>query len=139
VGVVGGAAAGAPPTENRSSAAEWEYAAAGGSEQRTYPRGNTAPASDAALAIYGCYYNGTGDCSGIANIAPLGTVPAGASKAGQVDLAGNLWEWNLDGYQSFFVAECNDCTNLTASSSRALRGGSFRSGAPSLLAANRGN
>jgi formylglycine-generating enzyme required for sulfatase activity len=76
------------PTE-----AEWEYLAAGG-DCRQYPWGSSpAPASDANLAVYGCFYNGTGTCSGITNIAPVGSVAAGSSRWGQFDLAGNVWEW----------------------------------------------
>jgi len=40
--------------------AEWNYAAAGGSEQRSYPWGSTVPGANAKLAVYGCYYNGSG-------------------------------------------------------------------------------
>src|SRR5208337_5658772 len=36
--------------------AEWEYAAAGGSEQREYPWGSAAPGTTNQYAIYGCYY-----------------------------------------------------------------------------------
>ena len=121
-----------------ASEAEWEYAAAGGSEERAYPWGATAPAANAALAIYGCYYNGTGSCSGVTNIAPVGTVAAGAGRWGQLDLAGNVWEWNLDWSQSF-VAPCNNCTNLAVGSLRAFRGGSFDYFASSLPAATRNN
>jgi sulfatase modifying factor 1 len=109
------------------SEAEWEYAAAGGSEERTYAWGNTAPGSNTALAIYGCYYNGSGSCTGVTNIAPVGTVAAGAGKWGQLDLAGNIWEWGLDWYH----ASCDDCSNLTAAARRVNRGGSFFTGAGS--------
>jgi formylglycine-generating enzyme required for sulfatase activity len=73
----------------------------------------------------------------VTNIAPVGTVAAGASKAGQLDLAGNVWEWNLDWYQSSYVATCNNCTNLTAGSHRVIRGGSFMYAASYLPAAGR--
>jgi formylglycine-generating enzyme required for sulfatase activity len=123
------------------SEAEWEYAAAGGSEERAYPWGAAVPGANASLATYGCFFNGTGpgSCSGVANIAPVGTVSAGASKAGQLDLAGSVWEWSLDWFQNSFVAQCSNCTNLTASSTRMIRGGSFFVNASYLPAAFRGH
>ena len=108
------------PTE-----AEWEFVAAAGAEQRTYPWGATAPSANTALAIYGCYFNASGTCSGTTNIAAVGSVPAGASKAASLDLAGNISEWTLDGLESVFGATCNNCANTTASAYRVVRGGSF--------------
>jgi sulfatase modifying factor 1 len=59
------------------SESEWEYVAAGGSEQREYPWGTTAPGSANEYAIYDCYYpdndGGFYSCTGVANIAPVGT------------------------------------------------------------------
>jgi sulfatase modifying factor 1 len=108
------------PTE-----AEWNYAAAAGSEQRVYAWGNAAPAADASLAVYGCYYQAQGSCSGVVNIAPVGAVSAGDGKWGQADLEGNVWEWTQDWYASPYAVTCADCANLAVSSDRVLRGGSF--------------
>lgn len=63
------------------SEAEWYCAAAGGSEQRTYPWGATVPGPNADLAVYGGYYNSSpslpaSDCTGVCNIAPVGSVVA---------------------------------------------------------------
>jgi formylglycine-generating enzyme required for sulfatase activity len=56
------------------SEAEWEYAAAGGSEEREYPWGATAPGSANQFAIYGCEYpSASGSCTGVANIAAVGS------------------------------------------------------------------
>jgi formylglycine-generating enzyme required for sulfatase activity len=122
------------PTE-----AEWNYAAAGGSEQRVYPWGSMAPATDANLAVHGCYYGGgdPNNCSA-ANIAPVGSVVAGNGKWGQTDLAGGVWEWTLDWYASPYPeVACTDCANLTASPNRATRGGGFDSDPYVLLASFR--
>jgi len=114
------------PTE-----AEWNYAAAGGSEERTYPWGDSAP--DAAHAAF-C----TGTCG---SVLPVGLkAPLGDGKWGQVDLVGNAWEWNLDVFATPYVqVMCKDCANLvsTTSSLRVFRGGSAGNNASALLSATR--
>jgi formylglycine-generating enzyme required for sulfatase activity len=121
------------------SDAEWEYAAAGGSQQRDYPWGITnpgtaCPGTGCQYAIYGCYYpDGSGDCAGVANIAPVGKATLGAGLWGQLDLAGDVFEWNLDWYAAY-VDPCTDCANLTTSSIRTFRGGEFAGNASYLLA-----
>ena len=109
------------------SEAEWEYAAAGGSQQREYPWGSAAPGTGNQYAIYGAYYpNGSGVLQSVANLAPVGTATSGAGLWGQLDLAGEMWEWNLDWYAPY-VDPCIDCANLTAASHRVFRGGDFGS------------
>jgi sulfatase modifying factor 1 len=123
------------------SEAEWEYAAAGGSLQREFPWGSTDPGTGHQYAIYGCYYpSGTGNCNippvtGVTNIAPVGAATQGAGLWGQLDLAGDMWEWNLDYWDgvSPYVDPCTDCANLTAASYRVIRGGDFSSAAPVLI------
>ncbi len=124
------------------SEAELEYAAAGGSEQRAFPWGSTAPGSTDRYAIYGCYYGGgtgQGTCTGRSNIAPVGTAMLGAGRWGQLDLAGELEEWCLDwhaiDYRSLYLSPCTDCADVTSSSSnvRVARGGDFSFPAWALL------
>jgi formylglycine-generating enzyme required for sulfatase activity len=56
------------------------------------------------------------------NIAPVGTATMGAGRWGQFDLAGELWEWNLDWYRVVIFScgrdppyqdVCTDCAALT--------------------------
>jgi sulfatase modifying factor 1 len=123
------------------SEAEWEYAAAGGNQQREYPWGSTDPGRDNQYAIYGygdpslgsfrpddagCYYPSAVECTGIANIAPVGTATQGAGLWGQLDLAGEVNQWDLDWYNAYFDP-CIDCAYLLPGSGRMTRGSNFDS------------
>ena len=120
------------------SEAEWEYAGAAGSRQREYPWGTAAPGTANRYAIYGCFYpSGSGTCSNVSNIAPVGTATQGASLWGQLDMAGELWQWNLDFYATY-VNPCADCYYMTATTvGRSLRGASYISVASYLPPAGR--
>ena len=116
------------------SEAEWEYAAAGGAEERTYPWGSAAPTANHASYYYdaGCFGDGASACT-VGDLVFVGTKTAGNGKWGQSDLAGNVFEWNLD-WNNSFAARCNNCANVSTSSFRVFRGGSFGGGASYLPA-----
>jgi len=126
------------PTE-----AEWNYAAAGGNEQRDYPWGSEVPGANAILAVYGCYFGSifTGACTDVAtNIAPVGSAPAGNGKWGQADLAGNMMEWVADAYTNPLAeTSCNNCGNLTGTGKRVMRGGAWSDGSSRVLTTYRGS
>jgi formylglycine-generating enzyme required for sulfatase activity len=124
------------PTE-----AEWEFAAAGGEEDRIYPWGSAAPEPE--LASYGCLFSGTAACEA-ADLPGVGQLFAGRSRWGSFDLAGGLGEWVLDAYSASWYAmtpECSDCANLGSdgSENRGVRGGVFHNVAGNLRAASRGS
>jgi formylglycine-generating enzyme len=125
------------------SEAEWEYAAAGGNQQREYPWGSTAPGTGSQYAIYAdtttgeCFYPSFTPCAGAANIAPVAYAAQGAGLWGQLDLAGDVWEWNIDSYSFSYVDPCTDCAGFAAASIRAVRGGDFGEGASHLLSSTR--
>jgi formylglycine-generating enzyme required for sulfatase activity len=108
------------------SEAEWEYAAAGGSQQREYPWGSTSPGTNNDYAIYSCNYGFAPPvCKNVNNYATVGTASLGAGLWGQLDLAGEVYEWMLDWYASPYPNPCADCTNLSPDwhSTRSTRGG----------------
>lgn len=118
------------PTE-----AEWEYVAAAGDQCTDYPWGSTpVPGNNANLAIYGCYYQANGNCTGVANIAPVGSVGAGKGYWGQSDLAGNVYEWTQDWYSNGYTSSCDNCAKLAdpGLGLRVVRGGCFNSSADPL-------
>jgi formylglycine-generating enzyme required for sulfatase activity len=78
------------PTE-----AEWEYAAAGGDENRMYPWGSAPP--DCPLA------NSEPACGGA--VADVGDRPAGDGRWAHAQLAGNVSEWVFDYYGNTWAAD----------------------------------
>jgi len=119
------------------SEAEWKYAAAGGDEQRRYPWGASDPGSKNEYAIYDCCYPdgkcsaaaGRDTCTGLDNVAPVGSTAKGVGRYGQFDLIGNVWEWNVDRFANY-VNPCQDCAYLSGNTSnRVLPGAGFHTGA----------
>ncbi len=121
------------------SEAEWEYASAGGDEQREYPWGSADPGEANHYAIYGCLFpSASGACSDLSNVAPVGTASQGAGKWGQLDLAGNVFEWTLDYWYQQYQSPCVDCAALTLTSTepfptRSSRGSAFERTGTGLL------
>jgi formylglycine-generating enzyme required for sulfatase activity len=101
---------------------EWEYAAAGGAENRIYPWGATAPD-----CTYANFYTGSAYCGPGATpaVAPVGSYVPGNGKWGHADLAGNVWEWVFDGYAAYSASATNNYANTTAGSFCVIRGGGF--------------
>jgi len=115
------------PTEE-----EWEYAARAGNEGRKFPWGNDEPT---AARLNACdescaknlvaqrfpgvkpMYPGS---DGWVETSPVGSFPAGASKHGVLDLAGNVWEWTSSLYATY--------DGTVSEPKRVLRGGSWGGG-----------
>jgi len=112
---------------------EWEYAAAGGDENRIYPWGSQEPIE--SLAMYGCNpILPTKVC----NVPSVGSYPAGVGRFGQLDLAGSVEEWTFDTIGNPRPIPCDDCASveqLYADHPRVTRGGHWMSEADSLRVA----
>src|SRR6185369_10632486 len=118
------------PTE-----AEWNYAAAGGSQQLDYPWGSNI---DGTYASYNC--GGDGSPPGVGNCATSDILnvgsksPKGDGRWGHADLAGNVWEWTLDEYNNAYMNPCSDCAEVSSYAlSHMMRGGAWSYAAESGL------
>ncbi len=106
------------PTE-----AEWEYAAAGGSQNRLYPWGKVSPNANLANFL------GSDNSAKVLVGSKLTT--GGAAYFGHADLAGSSYEWVFDWYAAGTYGStsspipCNDCANSTAGVARVIRGGGW--------------
>ncbi|PKN55941.1 MAG: hypothetical protein CVU56_18735 [Deltaproteobacteria bacterium HGW-Deltaproteobacteria-14] len=122
----------------RPTEAEWERAAAA-SPHTEYPWGDSPDptcANDTAV-MWDFSAGGTGCDTG--TTADVGSKLAGMSATGALDMAGNIAEWVEDCWRSSYDAAPTDgsATTTMCSSSRVLRGGSFKFGQNEMRSAYR--
>lgn len=126
------------PTE-----AEWEYATRG-PDGREYPWGNDPPTAKRLNACgsecvkwgkkHGVHLKALYDANdGYVGTAPVGSFPAGRSRFGPYDVAGNVWEWTADWYGPYSAKNEVDPTGPQTGKKRVIRGGAFNGGDPDWL------
>ncbi|XXT19761.1 SUMF1/EgtB/PvdO family nonheme iron enzyme [Sorangium sp. So ce429] len=108
--------------------AEWNYAAAGGEQQRVYPWSDPPGDTiiDHSYAIYGCLADDRPGCTA-ADILSVGSrSPKGDGLWHQADMAGSMMEWGLD-MGGAARGMCHDCAKLMSTTEpvRDVCGGGF--------------
>lgn len=106
------------PTE-----AEWNYAAAGGDEQRYYPW--SQPADDKTISSAYAVYGTTGPLA-------VGSKQAHNARWGHADMAGNMGEWIADWNSVSYPVPCDNCEVHTVDPFKIYRGGSWQHPAESV-------
>ncbi len=130
-------ACGTTCTTVNGTEAEWQFAARGRAipseglvSGRLFPWGNTPPSASCDRALWrGC---GGTDGGGTRRV---GSYPTGVS-GGLNDMAGNVYEWMADTFESYrpsWSSSVNPLSNLSLTADRLVRGGSWGDSDPNGL------
>jgi iron(II)-dependent oxidoreductase len=100
------------------SESEWEYAARSEGQNNRYPWGNDAPSCSTAVML---------DCGSSGTAEVCSKSPAGDTKQGLCDMAGNVEQWVQDSHRYLYEEAPADGTASTykVKSTNVVRGGSF--------------